>query len=59
MELREQVHATIEETLRWYLDKDSFAARRLSAEVRTIREVLLEFQLVLEGIAIADGKDGT
>jgi len=55
--LRERVDEVIQETLRWYMEADSFAGRRMASEVRGIREVLLEFQLLLEGIALMDGKD--
>lgn len=58
--LKERVHEVIHETVHLYLEDNPFSARRMAAEVRDIREVLLEFQLVLEGISLADGeKDGT
>jgi hypothetical protein len=54
IELRDTVDGVIQRTLQWYLERDSFQARRLAKEVRNIREVLLEFQLVLEGISLAE-----
>ena len=52
--LKEHIELVIQNTLQWYLQTPNWSTMRMAYEVRLMREVLLEFQMLLEGIKLVE-----